>query len=376
MKLKNLFLVIFAICALTPSLYADIVSTNPRPRLLGMGGAGLATIGDYDSAMVNPAGLADIKKNHLEVLPLLIEVPLELTVLSDYMDYKDSADGTDQATKKAKLKALLGDVANSALGTRVNLYPNYTMGHFHFGILADTVVNPRLRAGGLGSNQVVEMGGSNLTAGLMLAYGRNYLDDRLQVGVTVKPLYRTAATVHQTQTLYDIVKGMDPGTDIGDQMFGQEKGDLQAVGVGLDLGAKYYIPYLEFIKPSVGLTYQDIGDTRFWTDGDRPESIEQSLSAGLAIHPAWHIVSTAFALDFRNINAQEDWMNKIHFGAEAKIWKILAVRAGLSQMYWTVGLGLNFWLMQLDTYIAAQEVGKFAHMQEQRTVGLKLSFGI
>jgi hypothetical protein len=357
---------------------ANIVSLNPRPRLLGMGGAGLAGMGDFDSAMVNPAGLADNKTWHLEAFPLLVEVPLDLGMISSFQDYQDTTDraGATTAEKKAAYKTFLNDVAREALGTRVNIYPNFTKGGFHIGVLADFTVNPRLRAGGLASNQVVELGGSSGTAGVIAAYGKNFLQDQLQVGITAKPIYRVALTPNQTQTLYDVVKGMNSGANIGDEIFGVNKGDARAFALGVDLGAKYYIPYLPLLKPSIGFTYQDIGDTRFFTGDSQPEDIPQSISMGVAVHPSWKFVTTTFAFDFRDLNRQIDTLNKLHFGFETRFGKLIAFRAGLAQMYWTVGANLNLWVLDLDLYVAAQEAGRYAHIQEQRSLGFKISFGI
>ncbi|MBN8555459.1 MAG: hypothetical protein J0L93_08445, partial [Deltaproteobacteria bacterium] len=83
-------------------LSADPVSVNPRPRMQSMGNAGLATVGDYDSAMVNPAGLADVEKSRVDALPLLIEVPFDIdliTAFTDFNDVRESNAGT--AEKRA-----------------------------------------------------------------------------------------------------------------------------------------------------------------------------------------------------------------------------------------------------------------------------------
>lgn len=355
---------------------ANIVSLNPRPRLLGMGGAGLGAMGDYDSASVNPAGLADVQKYQIEYLPMLVEVPLNLGLVDSFQNYKDATDGTDTTAKRNAYRTFLSDVAHEALGMRVNVYPNFTKQNFHLGVLADFNVNPRLRAGGMASNQVVELGGSNGTAGVIIGYAHSFMGEQLQVGITAKPLYRIGLTPNQTQTVYDIAKGMNAQGDIADEIFGPEAGDSRAFGFGVDLGAKYSIPFLAVLKPSVGLTWQDVGDTRFFTSDTIPENIPQSLSAGVAIHPSLGIFQNTLAVDFRDINRKIDPMNKIHIGLESKIWKILALRAGLSQMYWTVGANLDFWLINFDVYVAAQEAGRYAHIQEQRTLGFKFSLGI
>lgn len=361
--------------------FADIVSINPRPRMLSMGGAGAATFGNFDSAMMNPAGLSDVTDKRLRFLDFTFEAPWAIDNVSSYFDYKDIADDNSktQAEKKAALRTFLGDVSREALGTRVNFYPSFTAKNLHIGLLADLYVNSRLRAGGLPSNQVVELGGSAGNAALIVGLSHAFLENKLQVGVTIKPIYKISIMENETQTVSDLVAGLNTGADIETQLFGADKYSHRAFGIGVDLGAKYSLaglPYIGFLKPAVAMTLQDIGDTRFFTSDPLPESIPQSLSAGLALHPEWKIVKTTFAFDLRNITEKQDVMNKIHMGAEARFLNLIAVRAGLSQMYWTLGLGLDAWIFEMDAYIAAKEAGDKAHIQEQRTIGLRLSFGV
>jgi hypothetical protein len=355
-------------------VHADPVSINPRPRMESMGNAGLATMGDRDSAMVNPAGLAEVESAKLEAFPLLIEVPFDLGLISSFTDYNDSRDSTDTSVKKSALENFLRDTGSSAEAIRVNIYPSFTKKHLHIGLLADFTVESRMRVGGLVSNQVMELGGSNGTAGLIVGSGYNFFKDSLQVGLTLKPIYRMAVTQYQDQTLNDIMQGQNAGAKMQDQIFGTDKLSRKAFGIGVDLGAKYYLPVLTALKPSVGITYQDIGDTRFIGD-DTPDNIEQSLSVGAAIHPNWGIFRNTFALDYRNITQEKEFLNKLHFGAEAVIWNLLAIRAGLSQGYVTGGVGILTRILELDLYVTAKEAGRYAHIQSIRTLGLKLAIG-
>lgn len=377
MQLRKFFILSFIGSMGISSLIADPVAVNPRPRMLSMGGAGLAALGDKDSAMMNPAGLNDVTSRRIEVLPITIEVPFEVSTLSSYLDFKDKIDktGATSADKRKAAEEFLNDVSSKALGTRVNLYPSWTAKNFHIGLMADFYVNPRFGLGGVTANQVIEMGGSNGTAGLILGSSYAFLDGALQVGVTLKPLYRLALTREQAQSTYDFVKGMDPDNSITDEILGKSVGDRRAFGIGGDIGVKYFIPYFEDWKPTVGITYQDIGNTRF-VFGKKLPQIQQSLSVGFAIHPNWSFIRNTIAVDFRNLNEEQEFENKIHLGVESVFWNLLIVRAGLSQLYWTAGLGIDTRFFELDAYVAAKEVGEKAHIQSERVLGTRIAFAL
>lgn len=384
LKLSKVFLLMMILSFLSSSLRADITSVNPRPRNLAMGGAGLGAKGDKDSAMLNPAGLADVETGKLDILPLLIEVPFDVGLVSSFKDYNDVREKSTstQTEKQAAFEKFLNDVTSEATAVRLNFYPSFTTKHLHFGLLVDAYGDPRVRVGGLAANQMVELGGTSATIGLILGGGYSFLEDSLQVGMTIKPLYRMAGTLQQEQTLHDILLGLNSKNSTGgeaniaDEIFGKDALDNRAYAVGVDLGVKYKIPYLqEILNPSVGLTYQDIGDTRFIGDQTLPADIPQSISMGLAVHPDWGIFKNTFALDLRNINREEDFMNKIHLGAESVIWNLLAIRAGISQGYFTGGVGVMLKIVDFDIFVARREAGHHAHIQDISTLGAKFSLG-
>jgi hypothetical protein len=366
------------------NIYADIVSVNPRPRMQAMGGAGAATLGDRDSAMMNPAGLNDVESGHIEAFPLTLEVPFDLDLLQSGLDYYDIQDNSAStiAQKQDALAQFLRDSSSSAEAIRFNFYPSYTRKHWHFGLLVDGYVEPKISVGGMTANQLGELGGSSATVGAILGTGWGFLEDSLQVGLTVKPLYRMAAVVNKVQTIHDVVKGKNTTADadgttpsVANELFGKDKLDNRAYAVGIDLGVKYRIPFLENLKPTVALTYQDIGNTRFLGDQDLPADIPQSLSAGIAIQPDWGIFRNTVAFDFRNINKQEELLNKIHFGMESIIWNLVALRAGISQGYLTGGVGLLLKIFEMDVFVANREADTHANTHSITTLGVRLAFG-
>jgi len=392
--MKSIYLLRFLVLALGVSfvasqVFADVARVNPRPRSLSMGGAGVAVEGDKDAASINPAGLADVTKTEYQIFPILVEVPLDFDVISSGLDYKSSLDKKDKTKQRDELEKFLRDVQSSSQRVRVNFYPSYTRKYFHVGLLAEGDLDAKMQVGGVGADFAAEGGRSNITAGLIMAGGYGFFDNSLQVGVTLKPLYRFSVFEEEDQRPLDIMKGKNrvAGKEIGvkDQLFGRSMTDNKAFGIGGDLGLKYWVQstgrsgldrIITLLRPSLGVTLQDVGRTRFFTDRSTPADIDQSLSAGFALHPAWKAVQATFAFDVRNLLQKEAFENKIHFGAEARIIKFILVRAGLSQMYLTGGLGVDLRYFQMDAYYSAQQAYEYAHNKALHIIGLRLAAAI
>ncbi len=380
----------FVICLLgvfaatVSTAWADPVSINPRPRNQMMGGAGLAGKGSKESASLNPAGLSDIEDSEIDIFPLVIEIPFEIDTYNSYKDFSDAKkNATSTEEKRVALQTMIGEIGTSTAATRFNFYPSYTRKYLHVGLLADVKVNAKLRAGGALGNQAAELGGSAGTMGLIMAGSYSFLENRLHVGLTLKPLYRFSAFKNKEQNLYDFivsdnkVEGTTNDVGIKSTIVGDSYLENKAFGFGADLGMRYDLPfYEELLKPSVGLTYQDIGKTHFFTSNAQPESIEQSVSLGLAVQPTLWITKNTFAIDLRNVNEEQDFLNKLHIGAESVLWNFLAFRVGLSQGYFSGGVGVDLKYFQMDAYVASWEAGKRAHIQDYNVIGLRLTAAI
>lgn len=366
--------------------YGDQSFVNPRPRSLMMGGAGVAVKGDKDSASINPAGLADITTSEWQLFPVLVEAPIDVEVIDSLLDYQESTDNGTDVEKQEKLEAFLRDAQSAQLKGRLNIYPSYTRRFMHFGLLVESVLESKNYAGGIGADLAAEAGRSQMTTGLVLAGGYGFLKNSLQVGMTVKPMYRIAAFENVDQRPLDVAKGKNRvnGESVGvtNQLFSEDWTKNRGFGVGVDLGLKYWMQstglvrmdrVIKMVKPSFGLSLQDIGQTRFFGAGATPQNVPQSLSAGFALHPEWKFIKGVFAFDLRNLLQEEEFTNKVHFGAEVAMWKFLLLRAGLSQLYLSGGVGLDFKYFQMDAYFASAEGSDHASVRAQQVMGLRLA---
>lgn len=387
-KMRSLSLTFLSLLLLSPAGWADNPSVNERPKMQSMGGTGAAIRGDKDSALMNPAGLADIEDPEWQIFPLIMEFPFELDVLSSALDFNDvrERDSATTAEKRAALDEFLRDAGSTSAKTRVNLYPSYTrkiMGvGMHVGIMVEALVDSRFSLNALGADRIANTEGTSNTVGLILGAGYGFLENSLQVGATIKPLYRNSIFPDRNVTVLEVATAQNEGVSSKDQILGGDPGGRSAFGVGFDLGVKYWLQsygvsgldgFIELMKPSVGLTYQDIGNTRFFSDDAQPQDIEQSVSGGIAFHPELAFTKNTIALDMRNIQEKQEIFNKLHFGAESVLWNFWAIRFGVGQGYVSGGMGLDIPFFELDLYVAAQEAGKRIRLQEERVIGIRLS---
>lgn len=364
------------------SASADPVTVNQRPKMQMMGGAGLATMGDKDSGIMNPASLADVERTDWQIFPLLFEFPFDIDALNAGLDYRDDRD-KEEATAKASLDKFLGEVSSSSNRARINLYPSYTRKYMHFGVLFDATLDSDFRLNGFGANQLADSGNTAIIAGPVASGAYPFFRNKLQVGGTIRPMAINAPFVNDEQRILDIASGRDSGESIGDNLLGDDPANRTTFGVGVDLGVKYYLEaygdkggwknFVDQWKPTVGITWHDVGDTRFFSSDRTPGNIEQSISVGMAVHPRWKFVQTSIAFDFRSINQPQALLNKVHAGFDVVLWKLWAIRGGFSQGYFTGGMGLDLPFFELDAYVTAQEAGEYANIDSQRTVGVRLS---
>lgn len=370
------------------SLWADAPSLNPRARSLSMGSAGLALKGGVDSASMNPAGLADVEKPYWSVFDLTLQAPYDFGIVSAANDYRSAAKGDNEAKKRQTLEKFVREVQSTSQTLNLSFYPSYTRKNIHIGFLMNAGLEGRLYGGGVGADLLSQAGDSNLTAGLIAAGSYSFLNKSLQVGVTLKPLYRFAVFESVDQRPLDLAKGKNRvGVDqvgVKNVIFGESVTDNRAFGFGADLGVKYWMQpvgqwrfdeWIQRLRPSFGLTLQDVANTRFFTSKKIPSDIKQSLSMGFALHPAWRWIEGAIAFDLRNILEEGAFENKVHMGAEARIYRFFLVRVGLSQLYLGGGLGLDFKYFQLDAFFNQEEAYEYAANRPLRTLGLRVAAG-
>lgn len=212
-------------------------------------------------------------------------------------------------------------------------------------------------------------GGVSTTAALTGGYALE-LFDFLKVGAAVRPSYQAYSSINGG----DLINGFQTGDVISSL-------DSQAVlhgwGIGFDAGA------IASLGPfNIGLALTDIGGTRMqfssvpWTDlydalttgGTVPEGssvmdeyiVPMDVSLGASFHPDLGGFSKILDLDVSvelsdAVNAlvsqpieEFDPLGMFKFGAAARLFSILDVRAGYAGGYMSAGLGADLLFINLN----------------------------
>lgn len=328
-----------------PTLYRGI-------RPLGMGGAFITLSDDENALFYNPAGLNDVREfGGVGIVNPLVEVSKASIKL--YNDIKD-LDGNDIIEVTNVLNKHLGKHQH----IRTALHPNLYFHNFALVILAQGTMDLEVRNPAY--PEVVTDARSDLGGAVGLATG--FWGRMLQVGASAKVIQRQG--VKKTFTALDIASGnFDPLEDM-------EKAD----DLSLDAGAKLNLPLP--LKPTVAVVVQNITDLDFGTLGKIP----QQVNAGVAINPSIiGLISTSWVIEVddltKQVGGEEDFYKRVHLGAELRLPKILSLRGGVNQGYFTAGLTLNFWILRVDGAIYTEEIGTYAGQRDDRRYAAQISLG-
>ncbi|MEI6080543.1 MAG: hypothetical protein WCQ53_07915, partial [bacterium] len=249
--------------------------------------------------------------------------------------------------------------------------PNWVRHNFGMALLLGDVKNDTT----LRRNVAVEaVENIVVDSGLIFGFSHGFLQDRLSIGADVKFLVRGAGALTMDAVQLYTKKAFN-FKDIGGYGF----------GVDGDLGAMYTFNKVAFFVPTVGLTINNIGETKFPTRfennsgvGDLSNQFRLRRSVGLGskfeLPSMWRFSKWIFAFDVNQIGLEGSMFKKIHLGTEALLFNFFGLRGGINQGYFTFGLTLNIPIMQIDFYTYGEELGSSAGSKGDRRIGLQVSF--
>lgn len=380
--MKRILIALF--CFLPLTVWAQAVTTIPAEypslykgvRQLGMGNAGIAMKGmDEAAPYYNPAAIPDYeKKLHFRFISPAVDFSVatigltkDVFDLANDLNDQSGDTGAQTDTFKAFVDKHIGEFHTIQLRL-----PLVTVMHhwFYFSTLLDSRSTFSFRNRAFTNVEIL----SRSDGGGVIGGGYSFFDDRLQAGLNLKVLHRLL-----------IDKVVTTSAIVTNPTFGDVIDLQQGTGVGVDLGVKGQIPtwdlkVLEFLKPTAGFTWQDIGNTRF---GDAGRT-QQSISFGAAVHPPtfeflkrdW---TSDFALDIREINQPSTFPKKLFFGYELGGPKFGIVRpsfrVGANQLYFAGGFGLDFKYAKLEFATYGEETGLATRVKQSRRLATNLSFG-
>ena len=324
-------------------------------RPLGMGDAFTAVSDDENALFYNPAGLrSQSAEKEVELLNPLFELSEgSIDLIKDLSDL----DGTNAASVTSFLNKNIGKHQH----LRVRLFPHLLVPPFAIGILAQGTGDMEIR------NPVFPEVETNLRmdVGLVVGGARDF-GRGLLGGITGKYIQRKGLI--KTYTAVDIAgSSFDPEKDLNDRS-----------DFAFDLGGMAHLSEwtpLEKWDPTVGIVLQNITNLDFEESGIHP----MQLNLGAAIHPEIGFVKSVVALDFvdiaQRLGTDDDLVKRTHLGAEFKFPKVLSLRLGFNQGYFSGGVTLDFWILRLDFATFSEELGTFAGQRADRRTLAQLSLG-
>jgi len=345
----TVLLLTIIVLAARPADAQSALFQGVRPS--GMGGAFITLSDDENALFFNPAGLNDVKGfGGAEILDPVLEISDNSRRI--YNDIRN-LHGTDIGNVTNFLDQHVGDHQH----IQASLFPNLVFHNFAVGLLLNGLADLDVR------NRVTPQVNADihLDAGLLVGVAYGFMDRLIQIGATAKGIRRDG--VDRIYTASDIESGnFDP--------YHQH---TNHTAFAFDVGAKMNIPV--FLHPTLAIVGQNLGDLDFKQAG----SIGHQINLGAAINPGFWILKTTFAAELDDLARQQpddaDLFKRLHLGAELRFPKILSLRAGISQGYYTAGATLDFWLLKVGYANYARELGDYAGQRVDRRQEIQISLG-
>jgi hypothetical protein len=324
-------------------------------QALSMGNAAITTASDpATAAFYNPAAVNRQKRVQLEVFNPQFEVSTGVLGLGGTNSYASQVD-------LEKVRPLLVDRPFRKSYMGFSVFPNVQAQNLNFGILYS------MKAGAYSDGTTLFYKSSYLLIP-SLALSAGTLGGRLRIGAAIRGIQATTNDNETKET-----------TGIGYRVNANE-----GLGIGLDAGIIFALPWDGL--PTIGLVARNIGDTSFSQKAPYPHATGEpkgkdrlplSYDGGISISPRIGRKSKlTIAADYRDIrNAYgTSALRRINTGMEFNIARTFLFRVGVSQGYWTAGIGLQskFGSMDLGTYSEELDRSGFRKVEDRR---LSLRFG-
>ncbi|NBV41741.1 hypothetical protein EBR96_03110 [bacterium] len=327
-----------------------------NPRLMGMGGAGVAVATDESTLYLNPAGLARAAGPKIKGPRLRIELGSEYTSSIDkVLKLKDTTD-----TKL--VSNLIGLDGSTNLAGQI---ASFTTKGFGIGAFVGSDIYSSIR-------HDASLSLHGLTdAGIAVGLAREFtiFGQSFDVGVSAKGIARSIiynpSTGENQVTLTDaqLLEVINTSNTSAKEKYAKT---FSATGVGFDLGILTNITGPTIPTLTVGASVRNIGSnlTGTRTVSGNVENVTVTLpmttTIGLATTTKLPVVGDVnLAADY-TLSPADTFYTGLHLGVEKKIGEILSLRGGINQGYVVGGFGLDIMIVKFDYTFFAKEQGRYA----------------
>jgi len=328
---------------MTVSAGAEDTIDYSNAKAIGMGNTKIAGGFSYNGFVDNPALLSRVGVVRFSIANIPIGVNKDLTDIAKFI--KDNADKFENFDEMdvAERQKFVDDIGEfDGKWGRVGVYPmvdfaaNILGTGIGLAVFDNTDVALKMDEG-IYEPRVWGEGKTDMAVVLGIAKPLFMLYPGLTVGVNFKYMERRRASLFQipASDLGDVNETLDPVID-------EVKENIHKT-VAVDVGGLLDLP---MIGAEVGATLRSIGDGR-----------GSSLDLGIAKQMFGdNLTLLADYIDFLD-NNKENVFKKMHFGAEVRA-AVLALRAGVSEGYPALGLGLDFKVIDIDAAWYTNELSK------------------
>lgn len=345
-------------------------------RSLAMGNTGITSANDSSAMFYNPAALANVRTWWWDMLyfhgeyseaaeDLFTQIKndggLKLETAEERQTFFDDNVGKNSYIRVSSGSAPIINIENRG----------WTIGYNY---MFDLIVNLKTRnrvspvINYYQRTDIIQQSGISIPIG----YGQWI------VGVGYKKIERTLI-----DTDYGLTELLN------EEAFPPEGEEKKGSGSGIDLGMMYR--FANKARITAGLVLQNVsgfydGNFEGILLGDAGEE-KPELSAGISMSPEYGIFRATLALDIRDIGFSKysdysGWGRRVHVGAEvgifpiSKTYSLLAVRAGYSQGYPSLGAEVNLghaFVLGYTQY--SEEIGEYAGQLEDKRKVIYISIG-
>lgn len=347
-------------------------------RALGSGNS-FTVIDDYNTLFYNPAGLARLEAGEINAGFMAAITPSAMTFVKDI----ESASGAAESEKTAKVQEVLEKNYGKNYATRLPA-PNFIWTRPKWGlgiIIADSTINMAIHK--TGGPQVYTSAYVDNT--LAFGYAKGFLENNaLTAGATIKAIYR--GYVGTTFNAFDLAT---------DPSFFKPKDAKEGMTIDVDLGTQYVMPvpesgalsFLKYAKPTFGFVIRNALDYGFKQNlkliskdsGNEPPKMQRRFDIGSKWElPSFWVFHPKFMFDVRDMGHRYwTFLKGLHTGVELQ-WKAMNwlqghYSMGLSQGYFTAGIGAQLAWFRLDAATYGEEIGTSKQKLENRFYIAKMS---